>query len=246
MTDYRQLKFYADFYNDPQVQARKIRQAEQFISQVQAYLRSGQKVLDVGCGTGATAVALHRFYPASQVFGLDLSPLAVALAKKNGVVAKKGDVEQPWPFPNGHFDVVFGLQIIEHLLNPDHFLQQAKRILKPGGMVMLATPNLAAWFNRLLLLLGFQPFFLEASTKDKTVGLSFTRRLTPHRNPVGHVRVFTLPALCDLLRLHSFTILSTTGIRVDYLPVFLEPANAFFSLIPSLATEFTVVASKNP
>jgi len=102
-------------------------------------------------------------------------------------------------------------------------LKEAFRVLKTDGYLVITTPNLAAWFNRLIFLFGYQPFFLEPSTKDKTVGLGFTRRLMPNRKPVGHIRCFTLKALKDILVLHGYKIVLVKGNTGYYLPNFMRP-----------------------
>ena len=53
--------------------------------------------------------------------------------------------------------------MIEHLYNPDHMLEECRRVLKPGGLLIISTPNLQAWYNRILFLFGVQPIFYEVS-----------------------------------------------------------------------------------
>jgi hypothetical protein len=60
---------------------------------------------------------------------------------------------------------------------------RARRVLRPGGVLLLSTPNLAAWFNRSLVLLGVQPVFSEVSLR-RVYG-------RPGREVAGHLRLFT-------------------------------------------------------
>lgn len=198
------------------------------------------KVLDIACGISVFGKTFGE-----QVYGIDINPQAVKIANKNGIKAAVGDVENKWKFPNGYFDIVICSHIIEHLISPDHMLKESKRVLKDGGLLIIATPNLAAWFNRLLLLIGVQPFFTEVSTKDKTLGLTFTRSFTKSRKPLGHLRVFTLAALKDILNLHGFTVLSEIGHYFPAFPLFLRMLDILFSFFPSCASNIIVVAQKN-
>lgn len=199
------------------------------------------KILDIACGISVFGKTFG-----DQVYGIDLNPQAVKFANKNGIKATLGNIEKKWKFPAKYFDIVICSHIIEHLINPDHLLEESKRVLKDGGLLIIATPNLAAWFNRLLLLIGVQPFFTEVSTKDKTLGLTFTRSFTKSRKTLGHLRVFTLAALKDILNLHRFTILSETGHYFPAFPLFLRGLDTMFSFFPSLASNIIVVGQKNP
>lgn len=198
-----------------------------------------KKILDVACGISTLGKEFGN-----QVYGLDLNPEAVRLAQKNGINAKVGDVEKKWDYPDEYFDVVIASHIIEHVVNPDHLILEAKRVLKKNGLFIVATPNLAAWFNRILLLLGFQPFFTEVSTIDKTLGLKFTRRLTFLRSPLGHLRLFTLGSLRDILELNKFKIVKTSGAEFLSFPPPLLLADRMFSYITSLSSSIIIVGKK--
>lgn len=198
-----------------------------------------KKVLDVACGIGRLGQTFS-----ANVWGFDMNPKAIAVAKHNGIRAKLGDAEGKWKYPNAYFDMVLASHIIEHVRNPDELLTEAKRVLKKNGTLVIITPNLAAWFNRILLMLGFQPFFTEVSSIDKTLGLAFTRRLSHGTLPVGHLRVFTLGALTDILRLHGFTIIETNGVEFGAFPAPLRIIDRWFAHVTPLAASLIVIAQK--
>lgn len=239
------IDFYENKRNyNQEVISEKELQADYFLSRIGTeYIKKGSKVLDVGCGTGIIGAKIQSRLKASVV-GMDLSQEMVKVAKKNGIETKTVDLDQRWPFNSSSFDCVIIVQVLEHVFNPDNLIQESRRVLKTGGCLIVTTPNLAAWFNRILLLLGFQPFFTEVSTKDKTIGLKFTRKITPNREPVGHLRVFTLAALEDLLKLYGFDIIQKTGGRVSYFPRLMSTLDYLFSFFPALATDLIVVATK--
>lgn len=198
-----------------------------------------KKVLDVACGISTLGKAFSN-----DVYGFDINPEAVKTAKKRGVKARLGDVEKKWDYPDNFFDVVIASHIIEHVVNPDQLILEAKRVLKKGGLFIVATPNLAAWFNRILLLFGFQPFFTEVSTVDKTLGLKFTRKFTQLRNPLGHLRIFTLGSLKDLLELHGFKITKISGAEFLSFPAPLLFIDRLCSQIVSLASNIIIIGKK--
>lgn len=239
------LNFFENKRNyNREVITEKELQAGYFLSRIgNGYIKKGFKVLDVGCGIGIIGARVQSELKTS-VIGIDLSQEMVKAAKENGIEAKKVDLDQRWPFNSSSFDCVIIVQVLEHVFSPDHLVCESKRVLKKGGFLIVTTPNLAAWFNRILLLLGFQPFFTEVSTKDKTIGLKFTQKITPNREPVGHLRVFTLAALEDLLKLYGFKIIQKTGGRVSYFPRLLSTIDYLFSFSPALATDLIVVATK--
>ncbi len=236
---------YSNIYNDEFYNSLRLRDAHKLISELSSMrlFKKKSAVLDIGCGTGELGHLIIEKY-GSMVHGLDLNKAAVARSIKNGVRAKMGDVEKKWPFSKDSIDAVVCVQMIEHLVNPDFFLLESKRVLKKNGYVIITTPNLAAWFNRILLLLGFQPFFTEVSTVDKTLGLSFTRKLTVNRKPMGHLRCFTLKALVEILELHNFEIVHIQGSAVNYLPKYVSFFDKFLSQFASLASDLVVVAKK--
>lgn len=234
---------YQEYYSDSYKNSALAHINEQWVKGVASKLRipfsPKKKVLDVACGVSTLGKAFS-----TQVYGLDMNPQAVKVARKNDIKAQIGNVEEKWNYPDAYFDIVIASHIIEHVVNPDQFILEARRVLKKGGLFIVATPNLAAWFNRILLLLGFQPFFTEVSTIDKTLGLKFTRKLTPIRNPLGHLRVFTCDSLKDILELYEFKILKIVSADFLAFPPLLLFVDRLFSHIVSLASSIIIVGKK--
>lgn len=235
---------YSKHYQDEEMIKNIRKRLSILLNSLPEYIfENSERVLDVGCGTGDLGYLIRQKYDC-EVFGIDLNKYAVKQARKIKVKARLSDLEKRWPYQKDYFDLVISVQVVEHLLNPDHFLKESKRVLKPNGLLVISTPNLAAWFNRIVFLAGFQPFFLEASTVDKTVGLSFTRSMTPAREPLGHIKVFTLAAIKDLFWLHGLKIKEVLGGSAGYLPNFMKPLDYFFSFFPSLATDLIIIGER--
>ncbi|MEW5975179.1 MAG: methyltransferase domain-containing protein [Acidobacteriota bacterium] len=105
-------------------------------------LVSGAAVLDLGCGTGYGTALLSRY--ASRVSGLDLSPEAIHFARVH-FSAPNADYVVGDAAALGYrtdcFDAVVCFEVIEHLWNQQSLLEEVKRVLKPGGVLIISTPN---------------------------------------------------------------------------------------------------------
>jgi 2-polyprenyl-3-methyl-5-hydroxy-6-metoxy-1,4-benzoquinol methylase len=100
----------------------------------------GKKVLDIACGEGYGSHAL-KAAGAASVIGVDVSEEACQHARaKYGVDARQGDAEAI-PLPTGSVDVVVSFETIEHVPHPDIFLDECARVLVPGGLIIISTPN---------------------------------------------------------------------------------------------------------
>ncbi len=109
-----------------------------------AGLASGRRVLDAGCGEGYGAALLAG--TAALVVGVDRDPEAVGWAAgKYGATERLAFVAADvaaLPIADGGADLVCCFQVIEHLPDPVAFLREVRRVLAPGGALMLTTPNL--------------------------------------------------------------------------------------------------------
>ena len=161
----------------------------------------GKKLLDIGCGDGTYTLVLKDLLKTEETVGIEISPEAVGLAKEKGIKAYQLDIdEEKLPFEDASFDIIYCGEIIEHVFNPDHLLEEIRRTLKPGGRCIITTPNLAGWPNRLSLLLGYQPFATSVSPEHEGAGKLLMKGA---EGQWGHIRVFTLKALKELVQIHS-------------------------------------------
>lgn len=111
-----------------------------------------KRILDVG---STPCIAGKLANTEAHVTAMSLE--AVSLTWPPGVEAITGDCADGLPFPGGAFDVVVCGELIEHLLDPIAFFQEAARVLSPGGRLILSTPNLATLQDRFLFLFGRSP-----------------------------------------------------------------------------------------
>lgn len=97
------------------------------------------RLLDVGCGTGAfLRVAQARGW---SVTGTELSPFAVKSAQEMELTVVQGELWEAG-FPDGSFDVVTCWHVVEHAADPVWLIREICRVLRPGGWLVLAVPNL--------------------------------------------------------------------------------------------------------
>ena len=101
-----------------------------------------KRVLDMACGTGYGSHLLSK--TAAEVVGLDISVEAVAFAASRfsspNLRYVQGDCTAP-PFEDHSFDTIVSFETLEHITNHDAFLDACKRLLKPGGALIISTPE---------------------------------------------------------------------------------------------------------
>lgn len=132
----------------------------------------------------------------NEVCGVDYSAKAVAATRRRGIRAFVSKTLRT-KFPKDSFDAVVSTEVIEHLVDTGAFIDECRRVLKPGGILVLSTPNLASASNRLKILAGTKPTFAEEELA----------------NSAGHLRLFTRGMLRSLLGRHSLTVERMLGSR---------------------------------
>ena len=195
-----------------------------------------KSLLDLGCGSGNLTLRIAQVIEANEVYGIDIDDEALRKAKIKGIKTIKVDLSKEYiPLPNESIDIVTALEVIEHLLNPDHMIKEAHRVLKKGGYFLVTTPNLASWINRIIMLLGYQPCNAEVST-EILAGVPW--RAYSFTKPSRHIRPFTLRALIELLRYHGFKVVKVKGAPGVY------PKHKVFQLLDKLFAKRSPLARR--
>jgi 2-polyprenyl-3-methyl-5-hydroxy-6-metoxy-1,4-benzoquinol methylase len=163
--------------------------------------KPGGRVLDVGCGAGNELLLLNALGWKAE--GLDPDPSAVAAAGRSGLTVAQGDLLQV-RYAEASFDAVTMSHVVEHLAEPQLHFRKCWRILRPGGRLVVVTPNADS--------LGHRKFGRD------------WRGLEPPR----HLQIFTLRALVSLARGAGFeTEQARTSARdAGYLWLFSERLKA--------------------
>ena len=104
------------------------------------------RLLEVGCGGGKMLKRMAEL--GWQVEGLDSDPIAVEKARGDGLQVHHGTLEAQ-EYPQSHFDAITMCHLIEHVYHPLRLLEQCYRILKPGGSLVIVTPNIESWGHRM-------------------------------------------------------------------------------------------------
>ena len=121
-------------------------------------VRSGPtRLLDVG--TTPFTLLIKETYPHYDVWTLDRTALLRDRCRLGGVELRACDLDNSlFPFDDGFFDVVVFTEVLEHVFAPPTgVLREVKRIMAPGGRLILGVPNIARLSKRLRLLFGASP-----------------------------------------------------------------------------------------
>ena len=196
------------FYNSYILQFMKV-----FSAIPNELLEPGKRCLDVGCGEGRMLLLLKAFgldsygvdkevFQVSNLKGVLLESLLKDLFQEHRVHVLALNIEtEPLEYPNSFFDLVVFQEVIEHLHNsPKLALDEMKRVLKPGGYLIVSTPNIANLKKRINLLKGNS---IHWNLKDY---YNYKYVSPPNREYIGHTREFTLKELSHMLDWAGFSI----------------------------------------
>jgi len=148
------------------------------------------KVLDAPCG-GTAALTLALRERGFDATGADIDPEAAIALGGNFV---KANLDGALPWPDQTFDLVISTEGIEHLENHYSFLREVNRVLKPGGTLILTTPNIAALRSRVRFL-GSGFFGRDARPLNET-----------QRHPLHHIGLATFSELRYELHVSGFQL----------------------------------------
>lgn len=194
-------RFYADYSDDWSALAYR-----QFVQQ---YLRPEAVLLDFGAGRGAQPQHSFRGLVA-RAAGVDIDDAVLENAHLDE--AKVMALGAPIPYPDGTFDNVISANVLEHVADPDFVFDEIRRVLRPGGVFILQTPNKRHYVPTIARLTPHQ-FHLWVNN----------RRGVPNRDTFPTLyRANTPRAIRRLAERHSLTVQSLTTVegRPEYLRAF--------------------------
>lgn len=116
------------------------------VSEIESHVRTGS-LLDIGCATGDLLLeARDRGW---RVRGVEVSPYAASIAARRAIDVKVGLLRESG-LPENSFDAITLLDVIEHMEDPRAELNEMRRLLRPGGLLCIETPNWNSVYRRLL------------------------------------------------------------------------------------------------
>ena len=159
-----------------------------------------RRLLDLGAGDGFVSARLGAAAGAAVAVSVDVGAPAPLAPRGRPVSQVTARLPGPLPFRSASFDVVVTLETIEHVLDPDGLLEEARRVLVPGGTLVLSTPRLDSYLVVCSLLLGVQPPGVDCSSRRR-YGSPFGEQRAS-----GHVHLFTRRALAEALAANGFRL----------------------------------------
>lgn len=232
--------FYRNNYGK-RVDCKAAEVAGRWTNLIACLLPRGQpvEILDVGCGDmaigKAIAARVGRNHP-YMLTGMEFSDAAVMANLEKGSICLAGDISGEID-RSKQYDVVLFLDVLEHLVDTDAAMRNLWHLVKKDGLLILSTPNLAAWYNRIFLAMGMQPHGTEVSFENRNFGNPVAARLI-EGGTAGHLRVFAWRALCEFLRYHGFEIAAMRGISNHKFDVI---SKLFSVVAPSLCGDLVLV-----
>ena len=195
-------------------------------------LKNGGKCLDCGANDGSQYSELKTIMGLDKdhYVGIEWNINSVNEAQAKGLNVIQGDINKTLPFNENEFQCVFGFSVLEHLLNGCQWINECRRILKPGGHLVILTPNISAWFTVFLLILGKMPSIgphpdsLTLFKKERLVEVCDLHPDIEGDTPLNrHLVVFSYRVLKKYLKLCGFKNIKGYAFGLYPLPPFLQP-----------------------
>ena len=192
------------------------------------------KCLDCGAHNGykydtlQTMAGLKR----DNYHGIEWNEALALEAQQKGLNVKRDDLNKNLPFDDNGFDCVYGLSVLEHLLNPCKFLREAHRVLKDGGQLVILTPNISTFFTAALILMGKMPSSGPHPDSDQLLAQEELFKVsseslvhdTETDTPVHrHLVVFSYRVLMSYIKMLGFKDVKGYGFGLYPFPNFMQP-----------------------
>lgn len=172
----------------------RLRRSKKFLDQIATLLgQSPEKIrlLDVGCSSGAFLHAAVEL--GFHAEGVEPAPKAAATAQAAGLKVYQGLLQEAG-YADGQFDAITLFEVIEHLQQPQDLLKECRRILRPGGILLIGTGNAGSWS---MAAMGARWEYLHIAKHG------------------GHVSFFNLESIASLAQQNGFSVAAvrTRGVR---------------------------------
>ncbi|MCG6975902.1 MAG: class I SAM-dependent methyltransferase [Acidiferrobacterales bacterium] len=199
-----------------------------------ASILEGGTILDCGANSGRMYDLLSKESPLDRqnYFGVEWNQEAALVGRNRGLQITSANLNNGIPYDDNTFSCVFGLSLLEHLLNGCRFLSDCHRVLADDGKLVLLTPNISTYFTAALILMGKMPSSgphpdSEALLRKEELFEFRDNKIKPDiesDTPVHrHLVVFSYRVLRDYLQMLGFKRVQGYGFGLYPFPGFLQP-----------------------
>ncbi len=178
----------------------------------------GLYLLDIGCGAGNM---IHHLSKYGKVKGIEIDPRPVKQARLRGYDVDQFDATKPLPFEDNTFDVVTAFDVIEHVDADMAALQEAYRVLKPGGYIVITVPAFMFLWSNNDAINDHKRRYAGKELKSKLQQTGFTIKRLSYNN----FFVFPLAAPLIMLRRGNEPELASHHLQEEEYQVEMEPAS---------------------
>lgn len=185
-------------------------------------LPSGAKILDAPCGDGEVSIELAKL--GFDISGVDMVDelLPEARAALDGRF-RVADITRPLPWPDASFDLILCVEGIEHLEDAFAFLREINRLVKPGGILIVTTPNIISLRSRMRFF-GSGFYNCDPRPLDESA-----------RHPLHHIGLRTFPELRYLLHTSGFQLVTADATHT-------KPISYAYSIFAPWMWLYTLIA----
>jgi ubiquinone/menaquinone biosynthesis C-methylase UbiE len=218
-----------------------------------ALMKPSSKCLDCGAHNGYKYDTLQNMagLQRDSYYGIEWNEALALEAQQKGLNITQGDLNKTLPFENDSFDCVYGLSVLEHLLNPCKFLRESHRVLNDNGTLVILTPNISTFFTAALILMGKMPSSGPHPDSDQLLAQEEVFKVsheslihdTETDTPVHrHLVVFSYRVLMSYIKMLGFKEVKGYGFGLYPFPNFMQPA--LEKLDPYHCHQMVIVARK--
>lgn len=186
-----------------------------------SFIVDGQSthILDLGCDNGNWTCILGEKAGSKHLYGIEIVKSAAESARMKGISVAVTDLGDIFPYATSSMDLIHANQVIEHVPNIDQFISEIKRVLKPGGKVIISTENGSSWCNIAAAIMGWQIFSL---TNVSVVAGGIGNPLALHKSDGAqpswtHKTIFNYCGLRDIFSSYGFQNIELKG--AGYFPL---------------------------